>query len=89
MTHKEEDQDGIVSIITSRKIEELKSTMKFISYNKDDIYDLTANFASESPQEKSVLLFANAMRILPSKYQIGLFIIKTDKLINKTYKNKH
>lgn len=78
MTHKEEDQDGIVSIITSRKIEELKSTMKFICYNKDDIYDLTANFASEASPEKSVLLFANAMRILPSKYQIGLFIIKTD-----------
>lgn len=94
MTHKEEDQDGIVSIITSRKIEELKSTMKSVCSNKDDLYNLTANFASESHQGKSVILFANAMRIIPSKYQIGLFIIKADNTcefipVNNSIDNTH
>ena len=74
--HEQEDQDGIINIISSRKIEEIKSTL---SLGNEDLYNLTANFASNDTK-RNVILYANAINILPSKYQVGLFVITTEYL---------
>jgi hypothetical protein len=73
-THDEEDQDGVVKIISSRKIEELKQKYVIISpHDKEEQYDC---INTQHGEHRNYVYFAvNAMKILPSKYQNGLFIL--------------
>ena len=73
-THDEEDQDGIVKIISSRKIEELKQKYVIISpHDKEEQYDC---INTQHGEHRNYVYYAvNAMKILPSKYQNGLFIL--------------